>query len=254
MPSHTRSLPTALLMRAGMAVLFVVGALAVLVRGAYPADAAQQLEPLRVWLLRVFALSDPAAAQRAAQVAHFDAPFAAHPVATALHLGAALLWLLLTPFQLSDRVRAARPGLHRAGGRLVLLAGGVLALSGLYFGIGGPFAGWREAVVVSLVSVWFCTATVRAVRAIRQGDVPCHRRWMLRAFAVPLGVTVIRLVGMVLELTLVGTAVGAVTRFLLSLWVGWPLTVGAMEAWLWHTAQAEQQTTSLARPRRARVA
>lgn len=62
MPSYTRPMPTAMLARAGVAVLFLVGALAVLVRGAYPTDAAQQLEPIRVALLRVFDSTDPAAA------------------------------------------------------------------------------------------------------------------------------------------------------------------------------------------------
>ena len=254
MPSHTRPGPTAMFARAGVVVLFLVGALAVLVRGAYPTDAAQQLEPLRAALLRVFDSVDPAAAARAAQVARFDAPFAVHPVATALHLGAAVIWLLLTPLQLSDRVRAGQPALHRAGGRLVLVAGGVLTLSGLYFGFGRPFGGWREAVVVGLVSVWFVVASVRAVRAIRRGEVARHRRWMLRAVAVPLGVTVIRLVGLTLELVLVGSTVDAVSRFLLSIWVGWPLTIGSMELWLRHNPRTERLTSSLPQPQGARVA
>ena len=254
MPDPTRVAPTARLAGAGVAVLFLVGALAVLVRTAYPTHAAQRLEPVREALLRAFDLADPAAAERAVQVARFDATFDAQPVATALHLGAAVIWLLLAPLQLSGRIRAARPILHRVGGRLVLAAGGVLTLTGLYFDLVRPFGGWREAVIVGVVSLWFCITSLRAVQAIRGGDVRRHRRWMFRALAIPLGVTVIRLLGIILELMLVGGSVDAVSRFLLSLWLGWPLTVGAIEVWLWHTGGTEQQTALPARPHGARVA
>jgi hypothetical protein len=67
---------------------------------------------------------------------------------------------------------------------------------------------------------------------------------MLRALAIPLGVAVIRLVGVTLEFALVSSSVDAVSRFVLSLLLGWPLTIAVVEAWLWHSARPIPQTRS----------
>jgi hypothetical protein len=41
--------------------------------------------------------------------------------------------------------------------------------------------------------LWFLACLVLAVRAIRRDDIVHHRRWMIRAFAIAIGVGTIRI-------------------------------------------------------------
>jgi hypothetical protein len=83
-----------------------------------------------------------------------------------------------------------------------------------------------------LVSAWYAFATVRAVLAIRNGDSVRHREWMLRAIAVPVGVSVVRIAGLALELALVEKGLGPELMFNLALWSGWLSSIGAIEVWI----------------------
>ena len=75
---------------------------------------------------------------------------------------------------------------------------------------------------------WFLVSLVLAYRAIRGGDVDRHRRWMIRAFAVGLGVGTIRLwVGL-----LVAAGIGEQPAFAPAFWLGFGMHVVAAELWL----------------------
>ena len=54
------------------------------------------------------------------------------------------------------------------------------------------WGGTPETVATLVFGLWFLFCLVRAVRAIRAGRVPEHRRWMIRAFAVGSGIAMIR--------------------------------------------------------------
>ena len=41
--------------------------------------------------------------------------------------------------------------------------------------------------------LWFLACLVLAVRAIRRDDIVHHRRWMIRAFAIGIGIATIRI-------------------------------------------------------------
>jgi uncharacterized membrane protein len=41
--------------------------------------------------------------------------------------------------------------------------------------------------------LWFLTCLMLAVRAIRRGDIVHHRRWMIRAFAIAIGIATTRI-------------------------------------------------------------
>lgn len=44
-----------------------------------------------------------------------------------------------------------------------------------------------ESIATVVFGVWFIASLVLAFRAIRRDDVPQHRRWLIRAFAVGVG-------------------------------------------------------------------
>jgi hypothetical protein len=238
------------LLGAIVGMLIVIALSSVAVRAAFRPDAAQRLDPLRVALISGLGITDPRAAERPATLVRFDAPYAAHPLATTLHLVAGAVLMALFPVQLSATLRGRRPALQRWSGRVAIGAGLMVTLSALYFGLRMPFAGPSEATIVVLVAGWFFFAIGRALGAIRRKDQLLHREWMLRAMAVPLGVAVVRLVGVVVDVALTSFALSPVVVFALSLWIGWGLSIAGAEIWIHHTrprfADIGSQPASLA--------
>jgi Predicted membrane protein (DUF2306) len=70
---------------------------------------------------------------------------------------------------------------------------------------------------------------VLAVRAIRRDDIVHHRRWMIRAFAIGIGIATIRIWLALLQIVGVGEA----SSFGPAFWISFPLHVVAGELWLW---------------------
>jgi uncharacterized membrane protein len=121
------------------------------------------------------------------------ANFEAHRYGIYVHVFASAVALVLGPLQFSSWLRAARPGLHRWSGRLYLgvgvLLGGLAGLFMAFHAAGGP--GSRLGFACLAVA-WLFTG-FRAYRAIRGGDVPGHRRWMIRNFALTFAAVTLRL-------------------------------------------------------------
>ena len=119
--------------------------------------------------------------------------FLAYATGIYIHVFAAIVALVLGPFQFSTRLRKKYTGLHRWLGRAYLgvgvLAGG---LSGLYmsqYAFGGPVAKLGFAVLAVL---WIYTG-LRAYLAVRHGAIEMHRKWMVRNFSLTFAAVTLRL-------------------------------------------------------------
>jgi hypothetical protein len=55
---------------------------------------------------------------------------------------------------------------------------------------------------------------------------------MIRAFALALAVSTVRIVGAVLDLTMTPAGYGPRPMFVVALWTGWVVTLGAAEIWV----------------------
>ena len=220
------------LLRGGLLLLALAGVGAAAARAVFPADLGTRMDPYRTRLFRWLSLVDPGAGGRAAEVARFDSSFAAHPVQTLLHVVPGALFLALAPLQFSTRIRTRRLRLHRWSGRLLLLCGGVVGLNGLYFGLLMPYAGPAEGVAIAVFGGLFLLAITRGFLAIRRHDLVGHREWMIRTFAIALGISTVRVFGALLDLALSPAGVGPKTIFVLAVWTGWIVTLGAAEAWI----------------------
>lgn len=218
-----------------VALLTLVGVTAAAARATFPADLAARAEPVRALLLASLDLTDPRAAERPGEVARFDGVFARHPRLTLLHVVPGGLFLALAPLQFSSRLRDRHRRMHRWTGRVLVPAAGLSVLPGLYFGLRMPFGGRTEALAIALFGGLLLVALARAVVAIRRGQVACHREWMIRAFAVAIGISTVRVVGAVFDVTLTPLGVGPREVFVLSVWTGWITTLGAAELWIAHT-------------------
>ena len=216
-------------------MLVALGIVSVALRWAFPADAAAQIEPLRG---RIFAMLHRAAgsmAERRSALAQFDGRYQAHPIAVLAHIVPGGIFIALLPVQLARPIRARFPALHRWTGRLLVTLAVAIGAAALSFGVGIPFGGPAEAILVTLIAAWFFTALIRAYAAIRRGDVVSHREWMLRAVAGAISVSVVRVVGVATDLTLTPAGVSAADAFVVALWIGWPATIAVCEWWIRHT-------------------
>lgn len=165
-------------------------------------------EPLRkplniaVGILAVLALG--------AVGAHYFLPsinpsFLVFPVVVALHVILAGFWMLLAPFQFVRRIRSRWLNYHRWAGRVLVALGLLIGLSALFMGWVIPIAGWPERVIIGLFGVFFLVALGKGFYYIRTRQVMLHREWMIRAFALTLAVSTVRLIEIPLLIT-VGTA------------------------------------------------
>ena len=113
----------------------------------------------------------------------------ASPVPVVLHVLGAAVYAFVGAFQFSARLRRRHLGWHRKAGRVLLVAGSVVALSGLWMTLfysnapGGTLL-WAVRLTVSTAMFAFI---VLGFAAIRRHDVPAHRAWMIRAYALGLG-------------------------------------------------------------------
>lgn len=163
-----------------------------------------------------------------ADVVAFSGKYYTYRRATFLHVLPGALLFFLAPLQFSPHLRSRYIGFHRWTGRLILVSVVALGLSGFFFGA-MPFGGVPETVAAWGFGGLFLFAAGRAFVAIRRRDVARHREWMIRMLAVAIGISIIRVV----DLVMFGAFdMSARTAFAFSIWIGWIVTVAAAEAWI----------------------
>jgi uncharacterized membrane protein len=204
-------------------------------RAVFVSDFATRAEPLRQQILHALDRDDASGAERAVDLSIFDGRYGAHSLATVLHVLPGGLFLLLAPLQFSTRVRVRFVQFHRWSGRVLVLAAIAAAATGLYFGLFVPFAGAAESVPIALFGSLLLFSLWKAVVSIRNRRVERHREWMIRAFALALAVSTVRIVGAVLDLTLTPSGFGPRPMFVIAIWTGWVTTLAAAEIWIRRT-------------------
>lgn len=100
-----------------------------------------------------------------------------------LHVGGGVVALSLGPWQLWSGLRSRRPALHRALGRVYVVAVLAAGAGGLLLAplsLGGPVAHLGfAALAVALLGT-----TAMAFVSIRRRRIPAHRAWMVRSYAL----------------------------------------------------------------------
>jgi hypothetical protein len=122
-----------------------------------------------------------------------DRAYVEHPWLAYLHIAPGVLYLLGAPLQLAYRVRSRHYALHRRLGRVLLAAALLSGVFAVVFGVMFSFGGAGEAAASVVFGGWFVGCLVVAFGAVRRNDIVRHRRWMIRAFAVGIGVGTIRI-------------------------------------------------------------
>jgi hypothetical protein len=125
-----------------------------------------------------------------AEITPANARFFASPLPVVLHIVSASVYALLGAFQFANGFRRRWPGWHRWAGRLVLLCGLLVGLSGLWMTLFYPWPA-GDGALLYLFRLLFGSAMVVSIvlgfTTIRHGDVRRHRAWMARGYALGLG-------------------------------------------------------------------
>lgn len=120
------------------------------------------------------------------------AVYVAHLGPLLLHVGGGVTALAAGPWQLWTGLRARRPALHRALGRVYLLAVLAAAAGGLLLApvsLGGPLA----HLGFSVLALALLGTTAMAFVSIRRRRIAAHRAWMLRSYSLIFAAVTFRL-------------------------------------------------------------
>lgn len=119
-----------------------------------------------------------------------NARFFASPLPVIVHIVGALFYAILGVFQFTNGFRRRFPRWHRVAGRILIVCGLLVGLSGIWMTVFYP----HPAGIVDLLflfRLFFGSAMVLTIVLgfieIRQGNVAAHRAWMMRAYAIGLG-------------------------------------------------------------------
>ena len=118
-----------------------------------------------------------------------DDRFAGFPLPLVAHLVGACVYVIVGAFQFVPRLRRQHPGWHRNAGRVLAVAGLLVAGSALWmtlFYAPKPGTGALLYVLRLVFASAMAACLVLGVTTIRHGDVAGHRAWMIRAYAIGL--------------------------------------------------------------------
>ncbi|MGC2696931.1 MAG: DUF2306 domain-containing protein [Candidatus Angelobacter sp.] len=182
---------------------------------------------------RMVALAYPAK-NGPAQFADLDALFLAKASLTLAHIVPALALMLLVPFQFSRRFRTRHLKAHRWIGRVTMILGLIVGLSGLAL-LKNPVGGAAEVTAILFFDTLFLVALAKAYVHARAREIALHREWVIRAMSVAVGVATVRPIMGAFFATARMTGMTPREFFGIAFWIGFMLTYVAGEVWIRHT-------------------
>ena len=142
------------------------------------------LVPLIAGIFRVTQLAT------GAEITQENTRFFEQPFPLVLHVICSLLFCLLAPFQFTSTIRTKHLKLHRASGKVLVISGLFVAVSGLWMTQFYPWVnydGLALYLVRLMVSIAMIVFICLGLYAILKRKFPSHQAWMMRAYALSLG-------------------------------------------------------------------
>jgi uncharacterized membrane protein len=118
-----------------------------------------------------------------------DHRFASFPLPLVVHIAGATTYALAGILQFVPRFRRRHLAWHRRAGRVLAVAGLLVAISALWMTLfyqAQPGTGDLLYVLRLVFASAMAACLVLGVAAVRRGDNATHRAWMLRAYAIGL--------------------------------------------------------------------
>jgi len=143
------------------------------------------------------------------------------------HLIFAPLAMVLVPVQLSTRLRARWPRIHRVSGYVSGVAILVAGLSSLGLAVTFEGSDWARTGFALLGLMWIGFTAIGISYAIR-GDYARHRAWMLRSIAMTGAAVTLRLIMPVL----MANGWSVLETYDVTAWASWGINLAIVECWL----------------------
>ncbi|MGN7785816.1 DUF2306 domain-containing protein [Niabella sp. 22666] len=121
-----------------------------------------------------------------------DAGYVRNPVLICLHIAPGCLFLLSGAWQFIRPMRNRLIHIHRWNGRLYILLGLIIGISGILMGALLRFGGIIETWAATGFGIFFLYALLKAYQHIRRKQYALHREWMIRAYSIGIAVATIR--------------------------------------------------------------
>ena len=127
---------------------------------------------------------------RGAVITAANARFFAMPLPIVLHLLTVIPFTMLGALQVAPAFRQRYRTWHRASGRVVVVCGLIVALTGLWMTLGYPWpVGDGEVLYVErlVFGTAMLVSLLLAIAAIHRRNFAVHGEWMIRAYAIGMG-------------------------------------------------------------------
>lgn len=179
---------------------------------------------------RILVLENPLAFSHSnSPAAVTDVGFNQHKLLTLVHIVPGVLFMVLGPLQLSRRIRSRHLAFHRWSGRVFLVCCLIIATSALIMSFRMSIGGASETAATTFFALLFVFCLTKAFIHIRRKEIVLHREWMIRGFAIGLGVATVR--------PIVGAFFAARRLsphefFGAAFWLGFTINLIAAEAWI----------------------
>jgi hypothetical protein len=168
-----------------------------------------------------------------AEINPFIDRYTAHPWQTLAHTGSGMIFSVLGPMQFMSPIRDNFRVIHRISGRIFLPFGILSGIAALIMGLSFPVwgMGWNQ-IITTVAAAFMVFAFIKAFTHIRKREIPAHRRWMMRGFAIGMGVALFRVF---LDDVLQPMGLSFDDSWNIVLATCFPVSLGAAEFWIWAT-------------------
>lgn len=179
--------------------------------------------------------------------AGFEDRYYAHPYMTLVHVSSGFFFMVLGPLQFMPSIRRRWLNFHRWCGRIFLIASLVGVLTALLFVTDLPvFGNFASRVGVVFASGLFLVALVKGYLHVRRREIAQHREWMIRLFAIGLGISTFRvLIPLLMMPPLRATFTEAWDTVV---WLGFALNIVVAETWINLTRPTVRRSTAVTAP------
>ncbi|MFD1210444.1 DUF2306 domain-containing protein [Arthrobacter sp. GCM10027362] len=163
------------------------------------------------------------------------------PIPVLIHVPAVTVYCLLGAFQFVPLLRRGRRGWHRAAGRILVPAGLLAALSGLWMSVFYDLPD-GDGEILLVLRLAFGSAMVVSIvlglLAIRRRDFARHGAWMARAYAIGVGAGTVVL--LTIPWVLLTGPTGELSRAVL-MGAAWVVNLAVAEYFIYRRFQASPQ-------------
>jgi len=190
---------------------------------------------LRFATLGLAAVGVAACAYASAKLVGWVPPgkLAPYPSWAGWHFATATAFTGLALLQLWPRLRARRPALHRALGRVTAAVGAGMAVSGIALVYTAPGRPVSELIFMTVFFLAYAAFLALGVRAAIGRNLTAHQAWMVRMVATALTPVTQRLVFPPLAVAIGIDGLDTFWQlFTSAAWIAWALNMSVAEAWL----------------------